>query len=315
MIPEVSIIIPCFNRGYLIKDTLNSVLNQSFTNWECIIVDDQSEDNTQQVILDFIQNDTRFKFYVRPSTRLKGANACRNIGFEKSSGKYINWLDSDDVFDSKHIETHIKKHKQDDKIAATITNSLLFYEYPGDSNHNWSNINVSGDLLTNLISLNSSWQTGAVVWNRICVPEKAPFNECLTSSQEWTFHIEQVINGLTYAFIEDNTVYIRRHENRIGKDMSPKKFKCSFLSRYIIYHKLLKENLLDQVKGKYLIKKMIQSTKGAAELNYDEVIMFSVLRYINLLRVSQYRRKILTVVFVGLPLKRFCNKGERFFKF
>ncbi|MFI1772227.1 glycosyltransferase family 2 protein [Thalassobellus citreus] len=93
----VSIIIPTYNRAGLIVDTLNSLLSQSYTNWECIVVDDGSTDNTPNVLEKYIKKDSRFQYYRRPKDMLKGANNCRNYGFEMSNGAYVNWFDDDDV--------------------------------------------------------------------------------------------------------------------------------------------------------------------------------------------------------------------------
>ena len=64
--PLVSIIIPTYNRAHLIKETLDSVLTQTYTNWECIIVDDGNSDNTEEVINSYIAKDQRFKYCHRP---------------------------------------------------------------------------------------------------------------------------------------------------------------------------------------------------------------------------------------------------------
>ena len=95
--PLVSIIIPTFNRSQLICETLDSVLAQTYENWECIIVDDGSTDDTDNVVSEYVKKDFRFKLYKRPSNLPKGGNAARNFGFELSNGEYINWFDDDDV--------------------------------------------------------------------------------------------------------------------------------------------------------------------------------------------------------------------------
>ena len=74
----VSIIIPTFNRAHLLGETLNSVINQTYSNWECIVVDDGSSDYTEQLMEFYIQKDPRIIFVRRPDNRPKGANACRN---------------------------------------------------------------------------------------------------------------------------------------------------------------------------------------------------------------------------------------------
>ena len=89
--PLVSIIIPTYNRAHLIGETLGSVLAQTYQNWECIVVDDGSTDNTEAVLATFTAKDSRFQYDQRPKDRLAGGNAARNYGFELSKGEYINW--------------------------------------------------------------------------------------------------------------------------------------------------------------------------------------------------------------------------------
>ena len=95
--PLISIIIPTYNRAHLIGETLDSILLQTYPNWECIVVDDGSADNTADVMRDNIKNDNRFQYHQRPDNRKKSPNSCRNYGFELSKGEYIKWFDSDDI--------------------------------------------------------------------------------------------------------------------------------------------------------------------------------------------------------------------------
>ena len=77
--PLVSIIIPTYNRAHLIGETLDSVLAQTYQNWECIIVDDGSSDNTDEVIGAYVEKDSRFKYYHRSDKDLpKEPSASRN---------------------------------------------------------------------------------------------------------------------------------------------------------------------------------------------------------------------------------------------
>ena len=95
--PIVSIIIPTYNRAHLISETLDSILTQTYTHWECIVVDDGSDDSTAELLAGYCKKDARFQYHQRPNDRPKGANACRNYGFELCKGEYINWFDSDDL--------------------------------------------------------------------------------------------------------------------------------------------------------------------------------------------------------------------------
>ena len=101
--PLVSIIIPTYNRADLILETLQSVQNQTYTNWECIIVDDGSKDRTEEVVRDFIKTDSRYQYYKRPEYHKQGGNGARNFGFSLAKGDYINWFDSDDIMIDNHL--------------------------------------------------------------------------------------------------------------------------------------------------------------------------------------------------------------------
>ena len=87
--PLISIIVPTFNRAHIIGDTLNSIMAQTYQNWECIVLDDGSRDNTKSSILDYLDKDSRFQYFSRPKNKPKGANAYRNYGYEKCKGDYM----------------------------------------------------------------------------------------------------------------------------------------------------------------------------------------------------------------------------------
>ena len=143
----ISIIIPSYNRAHLIIETLESIKNQTYSNWECIIVDDGSTDDSNEVISQFINNDSRFEYVQRPPHKIKGANSCRNYGFESSSGDYIQFLDSDDLISVDKWNGQLSlllKHEADVAICkwGRFTNdedfkikaSLLYKNYHPASN-------------------------------------------------------------------------------------------------------------------------------------------------------------------------------------
>jgi len=96
--PFFSIIIPTYNRGYIINQAIESVLNQSFKNWELIIVDDGSTDNTQEIVEQYLKKVNGDKIFYFKFNQNKGVNVARNFGISKAKGKYILPLDSDNQF-------------------------------------------------------------------------------------------------------------------------------------------------------------------------------------------------------------------------
>src|SRR5690606_30981203 len=109
--PLVSIIIPTFNRAHLIGETLDSVIAQTYQNWECIVVDDGSTDDTAKVMEAYTAKDSRIQYHHRPPEHKPGGNGARNYGFKMSRGEYVNWFDSDDIMLPDFLEFKVNRCK------------------------------------------------------------------------------------------------------------------------------------------------------------------------------------------------------------
>lgn len=98
--PKVSVVIPCYNDGRFILDALQSIQNQSFKDFECVIIDDGSEDNTNQIVLEWIKKDQRFQYVYQENS---GVSRARNYGISLCCSDYILPLDADDKISSNYI--------------------------------------------------------------------------------------------------------------------------------------------------------------------------------------------------------------------
>lgn len=112
----VSIITPVYNAEKFVSQTINSVLTQTYRNWEMIIVDDGSKDKSAEVIQVFVDMDPRIKLVSQPNG---GSAAARNNGIERANGQYIALLDADDLWDNNFLESQLKLMKE--------KNALLVY--------------------------------------------------------------------------------------------------------------------------------------------------------------------------------------------
>lgn len=101
----VSVIVPCYNQAQYLAETLDSVLAQTYHYWECIIVNDGSPDNTEEIAQEYCAKDSRFHYYYKENS---GVADTRNYGISKSNGYYILPLDSDDKIASTYLEKAIK---------------------------------------------------------------------------------------------------------------------------------------------------------------------------------------------------------------
>lgn len=102
----ISIILPTYNSETFISETISSVINQTYQNWELIIIDDCSTDSSMSIIDSFSKNEKRIKFFKNKIN--SGAAISRNIGLENSSGRFISFIDSDDVWELNKLEIQIK---------------------------------------------------------------------------------------------------------------------------------------------------------------------------------------------------------------
>ena len=102
----VSILTPTYNIEKFIRSTIESAQNQSYTNWEMILVDDASADNTVAIIEEFVKKDSRIKLFKLPENR--GNGFARNAALEKATGKYIAYLDADDLWFPEKLEKQIQ---------------------------------------------------------------------------------------------------------------------------------------------------------------------------------------------------------------
>lgn len=102
--PLVTIIIPCYNQGKFMDHCLQSIVEQSYLNWECLLVNDGSTDETEIVGLKWARQDPRIKYYSKPNT---GVSATRNFGLDLAQGEYIMFIDSDDFIHPNKLSTQI----------------------------------------------------------------------------------------------------------------------------------------------------------------------------------------------------------------
>jgi glycosyltransferase involved in cell wall biosynthesis len=101
--PFFSIIIPTYNCADFIGQTVAMVQEQSFLDWELIVVDDGSTDRTWEILEELQRTNPKLQIFQRPEARLKGPSACRNIGVENAKGEYIAFLDSDDEWNADRL--------------------------------------------------------------------------------------------------------------------------------------------------------------------------------------------------------------------
>ncbi len=216
--PMVSIVIPSYNASLYIGDLLKGFESQTYNNWEVIVVDDLSSDETVLIVQEYAQNDCRIKLFIRDRLP-KGAQTCRNIGMSKAVGEYITIIDADDLIETCFIEQRVKfMLEHPDVDYATFKGQTVTLEADGTMNKSkmWG-INPHKDILSCFLQANYPYG----VWNNIykaTVAKSLHFDENVKVYQDFDFIVSTILNGYKHCFAEDSTVdyyYRQGHTGRI----------------------------------------------------------------------------------------------------
>jgi len=163
---KISVIVPSYNCSTLISETISSVLSQSYSNWELIIVDDGSTDDTMSVVSYWSEKDQRIYAYGRLSA-IKGASSCRNEGAQNASGKYLLFLDADDLLAPECLESRIHCIEKSG-VELLVSRMEEFCKIPGDMGR-LKNLYPNDDddsYLKMYLRLRVPWQTSCALWHK-----------------------------------------------------------------------------------------------------------------------------------------------------
>jgi len=268
--PTVSVIIPTYNRAHLIGRSIQSVLNQTYQDFELIIVDDGSTDNTEEVIKKFQEHDKRTK-YIKHNKN-KGGSAARNTGIKNAKGKYIAFLDSDDEWLIGKLKRQMKFIKNSSSEVGVFYTGFIYKNVL--NRDTWKKYIPSkrGWIFEDILTENCVGTTSTVLIKSRCFEKAGLFNENLPSCQDWEMWI-RIAKEYQFDFIEDPLVRYYIHKSRISTDLKAKingimiiinEFSGEFISRKNIYsqHHFNIGNLYCQMgnmkKGRELFLKAIK---------------------------------------------------------
>lgn len=195
MRPRVSVVIPTYNRADVLPRAVKSVLTQTFQDFEIIIVDDCSKDNTAEVVAKF--TDPRIK-YIRHD-RNKGGNAARNTGVKAALGSFVAFLDSDDQWLPEKLERQLTVFNNP---AIGLVYCGLIFIGPGKGEASRWFVRCGQDFRQDLLVSNFIGTTSAVIVRRGLLKEINGFDESLKSCQDWDLYL-RLSKLCEFGYVED----------------------------------------------------------------------------------------------------------------
>lgn len=211
--PKVSVIIPTYNRANLISKSIESVLNQTYTDFELIVIDDGSTDNTWDVVKSF--DDERVK-YVRHEKN-KGLAASRNTGIKHSNGVFISFQDDDDKWLPEKLEKEIKLLKSSEQNVGIVYSGLCRID--GDKKTYWPesrHIKKEGNLTNELIA--SNFVHSLVSIRKSCFEKVGLYDENLRAAEDWDLNL-RLSKYYEFKFINEALIVSDRRDDCLSRNL------------------------------------------------------------------------------------------------
>jgi glycosyltransferase involved in cell wall biosynthesis len=251
--PLVSIIIPTYNRAHLIGETLDSVMVQNYANWECIVVDDGSDDNTAEVVEKFVTKDSRFRFYTRSQSHMNGGNGARNYGFKMSQGDYIIWFDSDDLMTKNHVFAKVERILSGQKSLDFVVGKTLNFNGNAFQEPYQYNIPSYGFRAEDFILRKTHWYTCDTMLSR-SLANQIGYHEQMKFWQDYYYHCLMLLKSTNGSFIDEILTHRRVHNSSIQKNNTANelKFNLALLEAKILTYEDIKHTISRSVRRVYL---------------------------------------------------------------
>ncbi|MCM0668643.1 glycosyltransferase family 2 protein [Flavobacterium tyrosinilyticum] len=270
--PLVSIIVPCYKQSQYLDESLQSVLDQTYENWECIIVNDGSPDNTEEEAKKWILKDTRFKYVY---SKNKGVSHARNLGIATAKGELILPLDADDKIGQNYIKKGSELFQENPSLKLVYCLAMKF----GDENGEWNLPDFSLENLSrdNLIFCSALYKK--TDWYFI-----GGYDEQMKSGlEDWEFWISLLKNGGEVVQIKEVEFYYRIKKSSRQTDLTNDNRKSLFEYMSIKHADFFVKQLgtfkhLDSVikSTKSEFKNKLQSKKFVIDLFCTTFFHFSI---------------------------------------
>lgn len=312
MTPIVTIIMPVFNRAQLISETLDSVKNQTYTLWECILVDDGSTDNTIEIVKKYIEEDNRFKLYLRPKSRTKGPSACRNFAFDKALGSYIQFFDSDDIMHPDHLKLKFNSIKDYDLVVCKLKSFEKKFDKSFFFSDNLPDL-VTHNLFEDFVSGAFPMMMVAPMWKKTSLRPYMPIREDLHILEDHELYARALFKIKKIAVVNRSLIFYRIGLNSLTNsfyDNIDNGLESYFEAKRTVLKlkstELIKLSILKMTLGFFrmgLAQKKYDASQKCIDFIKQEKLLYSLN-----LKISFYRIHFFYIIF------KFTGRGDTRFK-
>ncbi|MGI9087615.1 MAG: glycosyltransferase family 2 protein [Chthoniobacterales bacterium] len=228
MTPLVSVVVPCYNQGRYLRESIGSLRAQSLRDWECIVVDDGSSDNSQEIARGLAEEDERVRVFAQEN---RGPSAARNRGVAEARGRYLQFLDADDLLEPDKLQVHVAYLESTEGVSIVYGDVRYFTdEYPDDyffgiwgETGPWvTNLAALGEPLLEKVLSRNIMAMNCPIFPRSVLERIGPFSVSVLGCEDWEYWIRCAANGERFHYLEGpNTLaLVRSHATSTSRDLS-----------------------------------------------------------------------------------------------
>ena len=286
-----------YNRAHFIVETLKSIQNQTFEDWECLIIDDGGNDNTSEVIAPFLEQDTRFQFLKRADSYKKGLPGCRNYGLDIAKGDCVIFFDDDDFVHPDNLKMSFEMIIDDDVDFCHYQKKSYTIDMPvlNEAIVNKIELLTKNDM-AKIITQEIGLASCTVLWKKKCF-EKNRFNENLQYAEEWECYSKIISEGFNGVVIDTVLYYNRKHAaSNTGEFYKNNSIRRASYAEAIllVFNNLVEHELLTKKMLHYFIQ---------LSLNFKEYKLFQQLLISS--QLSTFEKLKWQFFYFSLPLRLF----------
>ena len=220
--PLISVIIPCYNYGAYMRDAVDSILAQTYTHWEMLIIDDGSKDNTAAIAQEYARQDSRITYHHQAN---QGLSAARNTGLRLAKGEYVQLLDADDYIAPKKLSLHLQTLLDRPTAALVFGDTYNFQHSEIVAERTQVQLHLQmapmsgqGQPLALHMAYDNIFLPGNPLFRKTLANQIGKFHEQLFSLEDWHFWYRGVLQGAEYIYDKQpgTEFYARTHGNNMS---------------------------------------------------------------------------------------------------
>lgn len=296
-----------YNRAHFIVETLKAIQNQTFLDWECLIIDDGGTDNTLEVIAAILESDPRFQVFKRPDNYKKALPGCRNYGLDLAKGDYIIFFDDDDIPHPQNLELCVLE-LEDPSISFCRYIREVFFEdfhYAFDYSKTYTSFYIDKSDIEKILNNQLQFNSTSVMW-RSSSFEKDRYVETLLYCEEWELYSRIISAGLRGISIDKCLFYGRKHPESMTGEYDRKNAirRASHAEAILLVVQNLKEKqLLTYSLKRYFI---------AFSIDFEEYHLFK--NILNTLELTTFEKMKWHFFYAVLPLRLVIHRKKKALK-